>query len=92
VAAALHVERARAHRPTGDPIARAGKTDLSANRPAAERAARPTPTPSPKQLDQDLRLPCRSRSARFRGAVFEDPEIEIATLHPQAGGGCDPYG
>src|SRR4051794_5999578 len=35
----------------------------------------PTPTPSPKQLDHDLRLPCLSGPARFRGAVFEDPEF-----------------
>ncbi|MER6066754.1 MFS transporter [Streptomyces sp. NPDC001792] len=30
---------------------------------------------SPKHSDQDLRLPCRRWSARFRGAVFEDPEF-----------------
>ncbi|OPG13840.1 hypothetical protein B1L11_06315 [Microbispora sp. GKU 823] len=30
---------------------------------------------APKQLDHDLRLPCLSGLARFRGAAFEDPEF-----------------
>ena len=38
-------------------------------------AGMPTPTPSPKQLDHDVRLPCLSGLARFRGVVFEDPEF-----------------
>jgi hypothetical protein len=38
-------------------------------------AGMPTPTPFPKQFDQDLRLPCLSGLARFRRAVFEDPEF-----------------
>jgi CubicO group peptidase (beta-lactamase class C family) len=48
--------------------------DFSA--PATPAAAgMSAPTPFPKQLDQDLRLPCLSGLARFRGAVFEDPEF-----------------
>lgn len=48
--------------------------DFSA--PATPAAAgMSTPTPFPKQLDHDSRLPCLSGLARFRGAVFEDPEF-----------------